>query len=772
MDAAVKKKAHARAKKQSLQEQLEYQRRLNNITNSIHSAKDTDDILLNLQEKILSLFDAERITVYVVDNIKKEIVSRLKTGEEVGEIRVPVNYTSVSGFCAASRRVLNIFDVYDQVELNRINTRLRFDKTWDQLTGYKTTQVLAVPIVHETHLQGVIQLINKRGGNPFSPEDQSSALDIAKVLGVAFFKNRKVAEKAKPTRFDSLVLNNIITRDELLEAMTRARMNMTSVESILMADFHVSKEDIGKSLSEFHRCRFIAYHDKMTVPGNLLKGLRVNFLKNNNFVPLGQPGESVVVAMENPDSLPARDAIKRLIKAKRFEYCVSLKNDIHKMIDLFFDMKKARIMPNSGSIEDILGRLKAVDEQENEYDSMAEDDSVIVQLVNKIIVDAFNCGASDIHIEPRSEKKPARIRIRIDGACQDYQTIPHSYKRAVVSRIKIMSDLDIAEKRLPQDGKINFKRYAPLDIELRVATIPTAGRNEDVVMRILKSGEPMLLDEMGMSDRDYGALVDMITKPYGMVLVVGPTGSGKTTTLHGAMHYINRPETKIWTAEDPVEITQDGLRQVQVQPRIGLDFAAAMKAFLRADPDVIMVGEMRDHETVSTGIEASLTGHLVFSTLHTNSAPETVTRLLDMGMDPFNFADAILGILAQRLVRTLCKECKQKYHPSREEFDRLVRLYNGDFDALGFGCHDDFFLYGPGGCPKCNNTGYRGRVGVFELLRGTDAMKSLIQTRATIDELRKQAIEVDSMTTLMQDGIRKVCLGLTDIRQVRRVCIK
>ncbi|RLC30123.1 MAG: pilus assembly protein, partial [Deltaproteobacteria bacterium] len=473
-----------------------------------------------------------------------------------------------------------------------------------------------------------------------------------------------------------------------------------------------------------------------------------------------------------PGSLPARDAVKRLIKSKKFEYCVSLKEDIHKMIDMFFDVKRTQILPSSGSIEEILGQLKTEDDEEDDYDSMAEDDSAIVQLVNKMIIDAFNRGASDIHIEPRPGKRPAVIRLRIDGACQIYQTIPHTYKRALVSRIKIMSDLDIAEKRLPQDGKIKFKRYAPLDIELRVATIPTAGRNEDVVMRILASGDPMPLNRMGMTERDYESFIDIITKPYGMVLVVGPTGSGKTTTLHAAMRYINKPETKIWTAEDPVEITQDGLRQVQVQPKIGLDFASAMRAFLRADPDVIMVGEMRDQETVSTGIEASLTGHLVFSTLHTNSAPETITRLLDMGMDPFNFADALLGILAQRLTRTLCKKCKEKYHPTREEFDALVRLYDGDFNALGFEFTDDFHLYRPKGCPECSNTGYRGRVGIFELLRGTDEMKLLIQNRAKIDDLRKQAVRADGMTTLMQDGIRKVCLGLTDIRQVRRVCIR
>jgi type II secretory ATPase GspE/PulE/Tfp pilus assembly ATPase PilB-like protein len=756
----------------SLEEQLEYQKRLNSITNNIHSAADTDDILLNLQGEILGLFDADRITVYVVDSAKNEIVSRFKTGDEVSEIRLTINDGSIAGYCALSGQVVNVADVYDRAELGFISPRLRFDGSWDQMTGYKTTEVLAAPILFNKNLLGVVQLINKKTGRRFTGEDRASLQDIARVLGPAFFKNNKVAEKVRHTRFDLLVDNSIIGEAELTEAMVRARKRKVSVESVLMADFHVTKEDIGRSLSDFYQTRFIPFDEKMIIPSQLLKGLRPGFLKKNNMVPVGQTGDTVIVAMENPGFLPARDAINRLIKAGKYEYCVSLKEDIVKMIDMFFDVKRAMILPSSGSIEEILGQLTQGDDDEDGHDSMNQDDSAIVQLVNKMIVDAFNRGASDIHIEPRSGKKPAVVRIRVDGACQDYQTIPHTYKRALVSRIKIMSDLDIAEKRLPQDGKIKFKRYAPLDIELRVATIPTAGRNEDVVIRLLSTGDPVPLHEMGMSDRDYNAFTDIITKPYGMVLVAGPTGSGKTTTLHAAMRHINRPETKIWTAEDPVEITQEGLRQVQVHPKIGLDFATAMRAFLRADPDVIMVGEMRDHETVSTGIEASLTGHLVFSTLHTNSAPETITRLLDMGMDPFNFADALLGVLAQRLARTLCKHCKERYHPDKEEFDGLVRLYNGDFGSLGFVYNNDFFLYRPKGCKECGNTGYRGRTGLFELLLGTDEIKSLIQGRAKIEDIRQQAVNREGMTTLMQDGIRKVCLGHTDIKQVRRVCIK
>ena len=759
-------------KQLDLKEQLAYQRRLNSITNRIHSAENTDAILLNLQGEILGLFDANRITVYVVDRIKNEIVSRLKTGDEISEIRVPINKGSIAGFCATTKKVIKVADVYDQHELSRTHVHLRFNRSWDEITGYRTRQVLVAPILHNKYLLGVIQLINKRAGLHFTQRDHDAVLDIAQVLGIAFFKNQKASEKIRTAKHDFLMGSHVNSRNELAHAMTLANQKKCSVEAVLMADFHVPKDDVARSLSDFYGTPFMPYDENMAIPHQLLKGLRPGFLKKNKFVPIARTEDAVVVAMENPASLPVRDAVERLIKGGNFKYCVSFREDIFKMIDRFFDQKKAVNRSRLNSIEDILGQLAPADDAETDYDSMGEDDSAIVQLINKMIMDAHHLGASDIHIEPRSGKKPAVIRIRIDGVCRVYQTLPHAYKRAVVSRIKIMSDLDIAERRLPQDGKIKFKRYAPLDIELRVATIPTAGRNEDVVLRILTAGDPIPLNQMGMTERDYRIFEEIITKPYGMVLVVGPTGSGKTTTLHAAMRYINKPDTKIWTAEDPVEITQDGLRQVQVHPKIGLDFARAMRSFLRADPDVIMVGEMRDHETVSTGIEASLTGHLVFSTLHTNSAPETITRLLDMGMDPFNFADAILGVLAQRLVRTLCRKCKEKYHPTRKEFDGLVGLYSGDFDALGFEYKRDFSLYRATGCPECNDSGYRGRTGLFELLKGTDEMKLLIQNRANIDTLRRQATRKDGMTTLMQDGIRKVCLGLTDITQVRRVCLR
>ena len=395
----------------------------------------------------------------------------------------------------------------------------------------------------------------------------------------------------------------------------------------------------------------------------------------------------------------------------------------------------------------------------------------MIKLANQVIMDAYRRGASDIHVEPNGKERNTGVRLRIDGDCASYQEIPAQYRNALVARFKIMSNLDISEKRKPQDGKIRFKSKTGT-IELRVATIPTTGGNEDVVMRILAGSEPIPVDKMGFSERNLREWKALLQKPYGIALCVGPTGSGKTTTLHSGLGFINTPDLKIWTAEDPVEITQKGLRQVQVQSKIGFTFASAMRSFLRADPDVIMVGEMRDRETAQTGIEASLTGHLVFSTLHTNSAAESITRLLDMEIDPFSFADALLGILAQRLVRTLCKNCKEPYKLEADDFEEMVKLYGEKYwHRTGIRFSNDLTLYKPKGCSECASSGFRGRMGIHELLVNTDALKEMIQTKALVSAIHERAVE-DGMETLMQDGIVKVFQGKTNFAQIRMVCTK
>lgn len=427
-----------------------------------------------------------------------------------------------------------------------------------------------------------------------------------------------------------------------------------------------------------------------------------------------------------------------------------------------------------------------VDSEDSNEPALEQSDNTLVRLINSMILEAHSQGVSDIHIECPPGKEKVRVRFRRDGQLRPYMELPISYRSALMARLKIMCDLDISERRKPQDGKINFSKFVQgVKLELRVATIPTQNNLEDAVLRLLASSKPIPIENLGMSPSNLERLTTAAQRPYGMLLCVGPTGSGKTTTLHSLLSSINTPERKIWTAEDPVEITQSGLRQVQVNPRIEWTFAKALRAFLRADPDVIMVGEIRDEETAHVSVEASLTGHLVLSTLHTNSAPETITRLLDMGMDPFNFADALLGVLAQRLVRRLCSKCTTATDASSEEMQELLQDYLhvmsdvpetpkadtvlaswrerfGGKKTKGGG----FQLYRPVGCDHCGNTGYRGRAGIHELMMVTKGVRRLIQTGGRAEELQKHAL-ADGMRTLRQDGIEKVLAGVTTIEEIR-----
>ena len=426
--------------------------------------------------------------------------------------------------------------------------------------------------------------------------------------------------------------------------------------------------------------------------------------------------------------------------------------------------------------------------------AIEQSDNSLVRLINSMILEAQAQGVSDIHIESQPGRQKVKIRFRRDGVLKPYLELPHTYRSAMLARIKIMCDLDISERRKPQDGKITLGKFVNGSrLELRVATIPTSQGLEDAVLRLLSSAKLIPLDDIGMSPDNLARVKDVVQRPYGMFLCVGPTGSGKTTTLHSALGFINGPDRKIWTAEDPIEITQQGLRQVQVNPKIDWTFAKALRSFLRADPDVIMVGEIRDKETAQTAIESSLTGHLVLSTLHTNSAPETVTRLLDMGMDPFNFGDSLLGVLAQRLVRRMCPHCRTSRLATEAEIEELAGDYLNSFgearnrpsaDALvahwlerfGVDLHDFntpdrsgrgwLLHYDSPGCEKCGGTGYRGRAGIHELLMVTRELRHLIQTGARVDDIQRAALEA-SMRTLRQDGIEKVMSGITTIHEVR-----
>ncbi|MFC1811569.1 ATPase, T2SS/T4P/T4SS family [Thermodesulfobacteriota bacterium] len=587
------------------------------------------------------------------------------------------------------------------------------------------------------------------------------------------------SKRGYDSRYAYLLESKIVTTTQLQNALALSKKSNKSVDFVLMEQNRVELEEIGKSLSYFYKCPFVSYNPELPIPYELLTKLKKSFLIQNSWVPMSWEMSTGVVeiVVDDPGDLMKTDHIAVLMKTTKINYSVGVQEDIAKIISHFFDQKgEAGIAEER---EDGAGALDMMpdiefeeDEEEEDFgEEMDESSSQVVRMVDQVLISAYRKGVSDIHIEPSPITKKAGIRFRIDGVCQDFLQVPLASAKAMLSRLKIMSGLDIAERRLPQDGKIKFKRKGVKSFELRLATLPTVGGWEDAVLRILAESGAMKFDDMGLIERNLTISKKCISQPYGLFLVVGPTGSGKTTTLHSALGYINKPGVKIWTAEDPVEITQLGLRQVQCQAKIGLDFSRVMRAFLRADPDIIMIGEMRDEETAAIGVEASLTGHLVFSTLHTNSAPETVTRLLDMGLNPLNFSDAFLAVLAQRLARRLCKKCKEAFHPSEEEIDVIKTIYGKEaFDASDLELTTETELYRTEGCDECGGTGYKGRLGIHELMEGTDEVKRMIKKEATAEELFIQAAK-DGMTTLQQDGIMKTFDGITDAKEIQRVCV-
>jgi type II secretory ATPase GspE/PulE/Tfp pilus assembly ATPase PilB-like protein len=584
--------------------------------------------------------------------------------------------------------------------------------------------------------------------------------------------NNKLASNS---RYDYLLRNEIVTTHQLQEALAIAKKINKSVEYVLIDRFKVKAEEVGKSLSRFYGCPFRSFDPELPVPFELTNKLKKSFLLYYVWVPLSWDKNGVEILVDDPNDLRKTDHIRALMNHQKINFAVGIKEDIESYIQYFFDPRAEKMADHSlDSLDEIIPDVSFEEEEDLEDDMpvMDESSSQVVKFVDQVLVTAFRNNASDVHIEPSPVTRKTTIRFRTDGVCQEYLQVPNAMAPAIISRLKIMAELDIAEKRLPQDGKIKLRRKGIQEFELRLSTMPTAGRFEDAVLRVLTRTNTLKLDEIGLSGHNLGLLKKLIKRPYGLILCVGPTGSGKTTTLHAALAEINNPAVKIWTAEDPVEITQEGLRQVQVRPKIGLDFSRVMRGFLRLDPDIIMIGEMRDRETAAIAIEAALTGHLVLSTLHTNNAPETLTRLLDMGMNPLNIADSFLGVLAQRLVRRLCRHCRNEYQLSEDEFTDLRMDYGAEsFEATGYAFNDGIKLHRSDGCEKCSGSGYRGRLGIHELLEATPEVKVLIKKNATSQEIGRQAKQ-DGMKTLKQDGIHKVFDGVTDIGEVRRVCVE
>lgn len=620
------------------------------------------------------------------------------------------------------------------------------------------------------------------------------------IVSADDLKRALQAQKYRPaTKLGQLLLEGgQITPPQLAEALRLQTSNRRRhLGDILVAMGAVTVRQIHMALAEKLGIPFVNVAEFHIDPA-ALELLSANVATRYRALPLVLLGDSLVVAVEDPMAMDFVQDV-RFLTGKIIVPVVADPTELRRRIAKEYSslaLSNATVEADSSLLQDSPGAgqgnsevhveelASALDRatappsesRDNESDPRVTDNA-LVRLVNKIIIDAYAQGASDIHIENNAGKANTRIRFRKDGELEDYLDLQPVYSNALVSRIKIMANLDISEHRHGQDGKIVFGKVGAVAVDLRVVIVPTSNNREDVVLRLLGGVEPMPMEGLGLSARDLAEMQKMIARSYGLILVCGPTGSGKTTTLHSILHHINRPDIKIWTAEDPIEITQAGLRQVQINARIDWTFAAAMREFLRADPDVIMVGEMRDAETTRIGIEASLTGHLVFSTLHTNSAAESVVRLLDLGMDPFNFADALIGILSQRLARRLCPKCKRSHPCSESEISELLDEYcaETDLDRVSvlalwrkeFAVDGVLVLYEAVGCDACRD-GYKGRVGVYELLSATPEVKQLMRSRATVPQI-VVAARAAGMRLLRQDAIERTLRGILDRASARTV---
>ena len=813
---------------------------LDAVNAKLLQAVNFDAIIETWCQELCAALNAERIGLFLVNEDGTTITSKVTTGMALRTgVRLPISPKSLAGFVAMSKRQLNLEDVYNVGVLQAIHPELRFVDAVDKSTGFRSKQMMISPIMAGNVLLGVLEVINNKNGQTFTqleldgctricqslatalqrpknfqtPSNSNSALNTATLSNQASLMatttkpSPPVAAKpvapasaaataapvayrpGQPSKYDGLVNSGAITKMSLQDALAKRGDKDGTIEQLLIDDYQVTPAQIGQAVALFFGVAYEPYSKARFNTDKLHGSLKRDFLSEQGWIPLEESFDGLLVMCINPENVRSTYVVQHMFpRETKFKYVVTSQTEFNQTLSLIFGDADG-----DGNIDHLLANLSRPMQEEGEeedYLASATADNEVVKFVNKVILEAYQKKASDIHIEPGQGKANVGVRLRIDGSLVPYIDAPRHLRQAIVARIKIMSDLDISETRRPQDGKIPFKKFGPLDIELRVATLPSAGGVEDVVMRILAGGEAIPMEQLGLTPHNMDRLQSVIHKPYGLFYVCGPTGSGKTTTLHSILATLNTPDTKIWTAEDPVEITQKGLRQVQVNKKAGIDFAMLMRSFLRADPDIIMVGESRDHETVSMGVEASLTGHMVFSTLHTNSAPESITRLLDMGMDPFNFADALLGVLAQRLAKRLCS-CKEAYTPAGPELQLFISEYAEELrntpawiaDAPGeakklyqswvenYGTDGRITMYRPVGCSRCAKTGYKGRLGLHELLLADDNIKKLVQERARVSTIFSNAV-AGGMHTLKMDGMTKVLQGVTDLKQVRMVCIK
>ena len=739
----------------------------------------------SLTDSLKNIFSCESATLLNYDDATKELYSRNFRSHSSEEIRFPVSANNLAGYVAVTRKPLNVSDVHSKEELSKYNKDLSYDDSWDIKNDFKARSIILIPLPHKNKLVGVMEIVNKTDGNPFLEVDFIRAKAIALVMGLALIKlkerrpNNETAdiqkdiqtEEPKPTKFSYLIANGFLTEDELTLINKKSQASGTGVEDLLVKELYLRPLDVGKSLESFYYIPYEGYDETIVKPDLESYKIDVETLRSQSWVPLKNNTTGIVVLINDPTDKSAIETIKQTFLEKKAEFRVGLNMDIQEYISGFYKTEESRNISETENFPEDNTLELVINE---EHPTQAPEEQVVKpdtsnRLFDEMLSIAIKQGVTDIHIEPGMQDKKLLIRLRKDGACRVYEEVPSDFQKDIINHIKKLAGLDISVNQLPQNGKFIW----PLEsdkYELSVVVFPTIGNLEDAMIRVSRIGKPVPrfipITQMEFSDPNLDKIMSRIHASKGMILVTGPEGTGKTTTLHAFLGHLNTPEKKIVTAESPVDIVQNGLRQIQTNQEIGLNYAFALETFLLGNPDIIMIGEIADTATLKLCNEAARE-RLVFSSLQAKSTIDAIRIMREMNMESNRFAEGFLLLMAQKLVPSLCEACKEDYHPSQEEFDMLEKFYGSDnFADLGFQYNENLTLKKAVGCKQCIFTGYSGKIVLQEVLERTHELNRLLAEKAPLEEVQSQALK-DGMITLNQDGIYKIMSGDCDFKKIQ-----
>lgn len=787
---------------------LGFHKTLQNITRRINAATSLREILADITEDIRKLFNFHSLTVYLADKDLEELYTLKNDGNE---IRFPIDYSTFAGWVAKEKKMLHVADAYDDREIRNIHESLTFDGSLDKRTGTRTGQIVALPIIHEDLLLGVMEVMNKKDGNKIDDYHHIFLDEIISVLANTFFLHLNFDETRHihRARFESLIQKGIMTSRQLDHAVMKSGASFKNIPSILMKHYQISKSDIGAALSNYYACPFADYNDAMPFDEKLISGIDKSILMNMLWVPLKQIKDEIHVAVDDPSDIHKKRKIENILKGHALHYVVSLPEDILLFIEHFYKTedpsskkthKRSRQDGFSDEYSDFMEMKNPFDElntKRHAEDAVQTDLSgmnapadmqsrglpthesgtnftagLAPRPLATIVHDAYNRRATDIHFEPDSDAGNVPVRLRIEGRFLSRPALAHSDYDLLIRQIKTLARLDIDKHSIIQEGTLALQIPSGKDLSIRVTCIPTRTGMEDIVIHIAAQLKLMALEQLGLSDHHYATLSNILHQPRGLILIVGQPHSGITTTLHACLNHINTQDLKIWTAEEPIEIAQNGLRQVRINPNQGFGFPAVLHSFLKADPDVLMAGRINDEQTASVCMQAAIQGRLVLSSLWAEDIPETLERCMNMDSGPLVFADAMLAVVEQRLIKVLCPKCKDQYHPAREEYEELAQMYGKEsFRKLNIPYTGAFSLFRSRGCSRCGQTGYQGKMCVSEIFIFTPRIKRMIRQKLSPQMIYQEAL-ASGTTTLMQEGILKVLSGLSDARHVRLTCLK